>query len=573
MCGKAFARPARSTWSSGCPPVTDWRPWPTRPTSVASRASSERAREERLRDDPAAAAATLREALGLWRGPALADVRGAPFAEPEAARLDEMRLMAQEDFYDVRLALGQHASVVAELDRAVLEHPMRERLWGQLMTALYRCDRQAEALATYARARDRLAAELGIDPGQALQQLEVAILRQDPALAAPAYQARLVRGGRRRDEDRPGDRARCRPLRHVSLRECPRTSTPTFGRRELVAQIRALLSDGQVRSLTLTGPGGPASPEWQPWRRRPSPRSSMGSSTSSTTERTDEAQLTRELTLAVTGSDDEAALGGLDSRILVVLDNLESIANGDRLVHDLVDRTSCLTVLSTSRLPLRLRAEHEIPVPPLEVPPEDASSEEIAAAPAVEMFVDRALAVAPDFRLRDHADDVADLCRFLDGLPLAIELAAANTRLLTPGQIRAALEGDLGLLAAHTSDLPERQQTLSATIEWSYERLDPAARTVADRLALFERGFTVEAVEAVCDDVPDVLGCARPDRRSTFDPPGQLTRRGAVRRARHRPGVCTDPPRAPGRPREAQDRARRPSCCESARLGGSAQRA
>ena len=224
------------------------------------------------------------------------------------------------------------------------------------------------------------------------------------------------------------------------------------------------------------------------------------------TERTDEAQLARELTLAVTGTDDEAALGGLDSRILVVLDNLESIANGDRLVHDLVERTSCLTVLSTSRLPLRLRAEHEIPVPPLEVPREGASADEIAAAPAVEMFVDRAIAVAPDFRLLDHADDVADLCRFLDGLPLAIELAAAHARLLTPAQIRSALEGDLGLLTAHTSDLPERQQTLAATIEWSYDRLDPAARTVADRLALFERGFTVEAVEAVCEDVPDVLG-------------------------------------------------------------------
>ena len=174
-------------------------------------------------------------------------------------------------------------------------------------------------------------------------------------------------------------------------------------------------------------------------------------------------------------------------------------------MHDLVERTSCLTVLSTSRLPLRLRAEHEIPVPPLEVPREGASADEIAAAPAVEMFVDRALAVAPEFRLLDHADDVADLCRFLDGLPLAIELAAAHARLLTPAQIRSALEGDLGLLTAHASDLPERQQTLAATIEWSYDRLDPAARTVADRLALFERGFTVEAVEAVCDDVPDVL--------------------------------------------------------------------
>ena len=263
----------------------------------------------------------------------------------------------------------------------------------------------------------------------------------------------------------------------------------------------------------------------------------------------------------------------LDSRILVVLDNLESIANGGRLVHDLVDRTSCLTVLSTSRLPLRLRAEHEIPVPPLEVPPEGASSEEIAAAPAVEMFVDRALAVAPDFRLRDHADDVADLCRFLDGLPLAIELAAANTRLLTPGQIRAALEGDLGLLAAHTSDLPERQQTLVRHDRVELREARPCCahgrgptRPLRARVHRGGgRGGVRRRARRAC--------CARPDRRSTFDPPGQLTRRGAVRRARHRPGVCTDPPRAPGRPREAQDRARRPSCCESARLGGSAQRA
>ena len=115
-----------------------------------------------------------------------------------------------------------------------------------------------------------------------------------------------------------------------------------------------------------------------------------GSSTSPPPSARTRPSSTRELTLAVTGSDDEAALASLDSRILVVLDNLESIANGGRLVHDLVERTSCLTVLSTSRLPLRLRAEHEIPVPPLEVPPEGASAEEIAAAPAVEMFVDRA---------------------------------------------------------------------------------------------------------------------------------------------------------------------------------------
>lgn len=464
-----------------------------------------RARDERLRDDQAAAAATLAEALGLWRGPALADVADAPFAEPEAARLDELRMLAQEDSYDVRLALGQHAALVADLEQAVLEHPMRERLWGQLMTALYRCHRQADALATYAQARERLADELGIDPDQALQQLELAILRQDPALAAPHAPPPSPRGA--------GDAARvtlaATKLPTVAPREparLPRPSTPTFGRRELVAQIRDVLSDREVRSLTLTGPGGSG-------KSRVAAVAAAAVADDhedrvvyiTATERTDVSQLAREVTLAVTGSDDEAALGDLDAHTLVVLDNLESIDDGELLVRDLLERTSQLTIMATSRLPLHLRAEHDLPVPPLEVPAEGASADEVAAAPAVEMFVDRATAVAPDFSLPDHLDDVAELCRFLDGLPLAIELAAAHARLLTPGQIRSALESDLGLLTGHTSDLPERQQTLAATIEWSYARLAPSARLVADRLSLFERGFTVEAVEAICDDVPDVL--------------------------------------------------------------------
>jgi predicted ATPase/DNA-binding SARP family transcriptional activator len=466
----------------------------------------QRARSERLSDNPVAAAATLREALALWRGPALADVREAPFAEAEAVRLDELHMLAHEDSYDVRLELGQHNALVADLEQAVIKHPMRERLWGQLMTALYRCHRQADALATYARARERLADELGIDPGQALKQLELAILRQDAALTAP--QAPLPTPRAASDKARVSLAAAQLPT--VAPRKparLPRPTTPTFGREDLVAQIRDVLSDREVRSLTLTGPGGSGKS-----------RAAVVAAAAITddhedqvvyltaTERTDAAQLAREVTLAVTGTDDDDALADLDTHTLVLLDNLESIADGEQLAHDLIERSAHLTILATSRLPLRLRAEHDIPVPPLQVPPVGATADEVAASPAVEMFVDRAAAVAPDFRLSDHLDDVADLTRYLDGLPLAIELAAAHARLLTPGQIRSALEGDLGLLTGHTSDLPERQQTLTATIEWSYSRLTPDARTVADRLSLFERGFTVEAVEAVCDDVPDVLG-------------------------------------------------------------------
>ena len=451
------------------------------------------ARRQREVGDLAAAGRTFAEALGLWRGPALADVRSAPFAEPEAVRLDEMRLLAEEDWYDVRLRLGQHESLISDLEQKVHEHPMRERFWGQLMTAQYRCDRQADSLATYARARDRLADELGIDPGQALQQLELAVLRQDPALAAPLA-----------DDATPARRAigTRRPAR------IPEPTTPTFGREQLVADVRAMLTDPAIRAVTLTGPGGAGKSRVAAVAALEAAAGfSDGVVFLAATELTDVTQLARELVLNLTGTEahTENPLEGLTSDALVVLDNLESLPDGDRLVRDIVEQTAGLTVLATSRLPLRLRAEHDVPVVTLDVPADDADRPQVAASPAVQMFIDRAAAVAPGFSLDPNLAEVAGLCRFLDGFPLAIELAAAQVRMLTPAEILAALHEDLSLLEARATDVPDRQRTLTATIQWSYDQLDEHARTVADRLALFERGFTLEAVEAVCDDVPEVL--------------------------------------------------------------------
>lgn len=455
----------------------------------------QRARQQREEGDLGAAVRTFAEALDLWRGPALADVRSAPFAEPEAVRLDELRLLAEEDWYDVRLRLGQHESLISELEQKVHQHPMRERFWGQLMTAQYRCDRQADSLATYARARDRLADELGIDPGQALQQLELAVLRQDPALAAPPTEAEAGAPAHRAVGTR-------RPAR------VPEPTTPTYGREQLVADVRAMLTDPTVHAVTLTGPGGAG-------KSRVAALAALEAESDfpdgvvflAATELTDVTQLARELVLNLTGTDGgaENPLDGLAADALVVLDNLESLPDGDRLVRDLVEHAVGLTVLATSRLPLRLRAEHEVPVGTLDVPPDDADPGQTAASPSVRMFVDRAAAVSPGFSLDRHLGEVAALCRFLDGFPLAIELAAAQTRMLTPAQILAALHEDLSVLEARATDVPDRQRTLTATLQWSYEQLDEHARTVADRLALFERGFTVEAVEAVCDDVPEVL--------------------------------------------------------------------
>ena len=250
----------------------------------------------RDRGDLAGAAAALAEARALWRGPALADVRATPFAEPEAVRLDELRLLVEEDWFDAELALGHHAVLVDPLTSAVHEHPMRERFWGQLMTALYRSDRQADALATYARARERLADELGIDPGQALQQLELAILRQDPSIAPPPPTSAAA------------------PVAVVAPRSpsrVPRPMTPTFGRDALVADVQALLRREDVRALTLTGPGGSGKSRVAALAALAADDDFDGVVHLALTEQTGVAQVLAEVALALTGSDDVDGLDGL----------------------------------------------------------------------------------------------------------------------------------------------------------------------------------------------------------------------------------------------------------------------
>ncbi len=472
----------------------------------------DRARTLRKAGDDDAACTALDEALALWRGPALADVRSAPFADAEAVRLDELRLLAEEDSYDVRLRLGQHHTLVTVLEQKVREHPMREHLWGQLMTALYRCDRQADALATYARARDQLADELGIDPGQALQQLELAVLRQDPDLAAPAPVAAKARVlAEPEAADAPAADEVKAPAPAVAPREAAQVPVPlgpTFGRGALVDRVRHLVSDPAVGLVTLTGPGGSG-------KSRVAAVVALavrddfpdGVAYFSVTELTRTDRLVRDVVHALTGSDGASAdpEAGLELQALVVLDNLESMPEGADLVQQLHGTVTGLTVLVTSRLPLRTKAEHDVAVPPLEVPAEQSSGSAVADSPAVQLFAERARAADPAFDVAAHAGGVAELCRFLDGFPLGIELAAPHVRLLSPEAITAALQKDLGLLESRAVDVPERQRTLATTIEWSLERLAGPARTVVERLALFERGFTLEAVEALCPDVPDVL--------------------------------------------------------------------
>ena len=301
------------------------------------------------------------------------------------------------------------------------------------------------------------------------------------------------------------------PLRSLSdrLHTLPYQATAFLGRDHDLARIVALLHDPTVRLVTLTGPGGTGKTRLalqaaaEVLDAYPDgvffvPLAAL------TDARLVPSAVASGLGLREAGGPSPAeavrqALAG--KRLLLVLDNLEQIAEAAPFVADLVAASPELQVLATSRVPLRLRAEHEYPVLPLGLPPRHgASPEEDLASPAVQLFVERAQAVKPGFILTpETAPAVAEIVRRLDGLPLAIELAAARVRILPPAALLARLEKRLPLLTGGPRDAPARQQTLRDAIGWSHDLLTPAEQTLYQRLAVFAGGAALEAVEAVAN--------------------------------------------------------------------------
>ncbi|HEV2373427.1 MAG TPA: BTAD domain-containing putative transcriptional regulator [Streptosporangiaceae bacterium] len=514
--------------------------------------------------DAATAARALREALGSWRGPALADASGARFAAGPAARLEELRTRAALDLVEAGLALGETDSLIGELRAMIAADPVAERPRGLLMRVLYAAGRQAEALGVYSETRELLASELGVDPSPQLEQVHLGVLRQDlQTPGTPRPNGKTPAG--------PGDSPPPASRPAFGGREAPRLTglrtplTSFVGRDEDVARVRKMLAEGRL--VTLTGPGGagktrlaietaaqlagcaqvlPAGTaaaagqaQQEDWQVRLVELTSVADP-SEVPYAVLHALGIRESPIIVHAGTGqlgafadpvERLLAALADRSdLLILDNCEHVVAAAATLADQV-LAACpgVRVLVTSREPLRITGEALWPVPPLPVPPpmpnpvapgpaadqtapepglmdgtaahDPAGDSLVAAYASVRLLADRAAAVHPDFRVdAGNAADVARICRALDGMPLAIELAAARLRTLSAAQLAQRLDARFELLTGGSRTAVPRHQTLRAVVDWSWELLSEREQVLARRLAIFPGGVTLTVAEQVCQD-------------------------------------------------------------------------
>ncbi len=435
----------------------------------------------------------LEEAEALWRGPAFGELADREVVRPEAVRLERLRTSAASERIDALLALGRHQEAIGELEGRLAEDPLDEQACEQLMVALCRDGRQARALAVFQRTRDRLRDELGVDPSPSLLSLHEGVLRQDPDLAPPRS-PRVERQGSADEESGS--------LPPVSAG----SPTRLFGRDEDVEWVAGLVADAPL--VTLIGPGGVGKTRLAEqvagvvaggfddgvvWVRLASV--------------SDPASVGAALLAALDvpqhggGTAGEMLVRSVGTRrLLLVLDCCEHLLESvSPLVASVLRGCPNAGVLATSREPLRLPGERVWRVPPLRVPSRHADVADVVAAPAGALFCARAAAAEPSFALTDdNAAVVAELCRRLDGVPLAIELASARVRAMTPADLLARLSDRFQLLTGGPSHEAGRHRTLEAIVAWSHDLLDDREARLFERLAVFAGSFTLEAAEQVC---------------------------------------------------------------------------
>lgn len=424
--------------------------------------------------NPSLAADAYSAALAMWRGEPFADAAPCSTLDDESIRLGELRLVITENYFQARLAAGAGREVVADLSRATAQHPLRETLWAILIAAQYRAGMQADALRSYEQMRTLLADTLGLDPSRELQDLQRRVLQHDPSL--------IVDSEQRASEST------------VTRHNLPTVETTLIDRGDRVGRAATLLRDHRL--LTLTGPGGVGKTrlalelgwsfvdrfEGGVWLVELAPLTTAESVVAAVAS-----------TLAVRTQSDSGVVDALvdwfhGRSVLLIVDNCEHLLDPvRRLLAVVLARCPTVKVIVTSQAPLGLAGERVHPVTMLD--PE---------ADGVALFLDRAASADTSFVASEAEHGaVVDICRRLDGLPLAIELAAARVRSFAPVDLLARLDDRFRLLhAAHTGS--DRHDTLRDTVEWSYHLLTESERELFCRLAAFGGDFDLRATEAVC---------------------------------------------------------------------------
>jgi predicted ATPase/DNA-binding SARP family transcriptional activator len=426
-------------------------------------------------NNPSQTSMLLNSALGLWRGDPYGDVDGRSVFQTEIVRLTELRFTALEARIEADLACGRHREVLPELEALVAENPLRQHVWGLLMLALYRTGRQPDALGAYQQLSTVLGEQLGLEPSTDLRELEEQILLQDPALDLVA----------------------------ATPHNLPLSLTSFVGRRLELIELGELLAE--TRLVTVTGAGGSGKTRFAVEFGRevigdypdgvwfvdlrgvdadgvaPLVASTLGVITSGDTPIADQ------LVDALAGR-----------RLLLALDNCEHVLDAVApFVERLMSREGQVRILATSREPLGVPGEMMIPVRPLPLP-ESAGLEQVAVSDAVVLFTERAGSAQPGFALEEHVASVFEICRAVDGLPLALELAAARLVVFSPEELAVRLDDQLSILRSSQRAGDLRHATIETTITWSWELLADVERALLGRLSVFHGTWSLEAAEVIC---------------------------------------------------------------------------
>jgi predicted ATPase/DNA-binding SARP family transcriptional activator len=432
-----------------------------------------------LRDNSDCASLRLGDALGLWRGDPYSDVEARGVFQAEIARLDELRFTALEARIEADLACGRHRQLVAELEALVADYPLRERLWAALMLALYRVGRQADALAAYQRARTVLGEELGLEPSVELRELEEQILLHDAALDL------VVR----------------------TPHNLPAQLTSFIGRSLELIELGESLAETSLVTLTGTGGSGKTrlAVEYGQHALDDYPDGVWFVDLRGSGESGVMPLIASTLGVVASGEQllaEQLAAALSLRRLLLVLDNCEHVLDAvSPFVERLVSREGRIRVLATSREPLGVPGELVLSIPPLPVP-EWVGRGALFESEAATLFSDRARRADPSFVPEDHVASVCSICQLVEGLPLALELAAARLRIFSPDELADRLGDQLATLKTTQRTGDTRHATIEATIRWSWELLDHEERTLLSRMSVFRGTCSMAAAEAICGFAP-----------------------------------------------------------------------